>query len=72
MVFEAVSLAALAVVALVAAMRRSRSADAASLDSGYDVAYDPVADPGQAAKQRWRRAVERLPGNGEDADEDGE
>jgi hypothetical protein len=26
-----------------------------------DITYDPVADPGQAAKERWERAVRRLP-----------
>ena len=36
-------------------------------NSLYDITYDPYADPGQAAKDSWRKAVERLPG-GEDED----
>lgn len=27
-----------------------------------DITHDPFGDPGQAAKQRWRRAIRRLPG----------
>ncbi|WP_135821279.1 hypothetical protein [Halostella litorea] len=62
---------ALALAALVAAMWRSRNAgDVARLDTGYDIAYDPGSYPGQAAKERWRKAVERLPGSdGDDEDE---
>ncbi|WP_089882808.1 hypothetical protein [Halogeometricum limi] len=35
-----------------------------------DITYDPFADPGQAAKHRWKRAVCRLPGSDEDDDGD--
>lgn len=27
-----------------------------------DITYDPFADPGQAAKERWEKTVRRLPG----------
>jgi len=63
-----VALFALVVVGLVAAMWRSRRADGSYLRSGYDISYDPVGDPGLAAKQRWRKAVARLP-DGEDEEE---
>ncbi|WP_336035384.1 hypothetical protein [Halobacterium yunchengense] len=41
---------------------------AAKRNLPYDVTYDPTADPGQAAKQRWLQAVRRLPGR-DDEDE---
>lgn len=63
-----VALFALVVVGLAAAMWRSRSVEGSYLRSGYDISYDPVADPGLAAKERWRDAVRRLPGR-EDEDE---
>jgi hypothetical protein len=31
-----------------------------------DIAHDPFADPGQAARQRWERAVSRLPDDDQD------
>ena len=33
-----------------------------------DITYDPFADPGQAAKHRWEKAVRRLPGRDNDQD----
>lgn len=47
---------------------RERLHRAADRDLPYDITYDPTADPGQAAKQRWLKAVRRLPGRGDDAD----
>ncbi|MFD1685712.1 hypothetical protein [Halobellus litoreus] len=29
-------------------------------DLPYDITYDPSADPGQAAKQRWMKSIRRL------------
>jgi hypothetical protein len=63
------ALFALVVVGLVAAMWRSRRVDGSYLRSGYDISYDPVGDPGLAAKERWEQAVARLP-HGEDESED--
>jgi len=63
-----VALFVLVVLGLVAAMWRSRRVEASYLRSRYDIAYDPVADPGLAAKERWKKAVARLP-DGEDEDE---
>ena len=33
-----------------------------------DITYDPFADPGQAAKDRWKKAVRRLPGRDDERD----
>lgn len=30
-----------------------------------DITYDPFADPGQAARDRWEKAIQRLPGGDE-------
>ena len=59
---------ALVLLALVAAMWRARTVDV-TYSPGYDIAWNPSAFPGQAAKERWAKAVRRLP-RGED--EDGE
>jgi len=63
-----VVLFALVVVGLAAVMWRSRRVEGAYLRSGYDISYDPVGDPGLAAKERWEKAVRRLP-DGDDEDE---
>jgi len=63
-----VSVFVLVVVGLVAAMWHSRRVDASYLRSGYDISDDPIA-PGQAAKERWGKAVSRLPGR-DDGDEE--
>ena len=34
----------------------------------YDITYDPTADPGQAAKRQWLKAVRRLPGRDDGSD----
>jgi hypothetical protein len=33
-----------------------------------DITYDPFADPGQAAKDRWKKTVRRLPGGDDEQD----
>ncbi|WP_162224387.1 hypothetical protein [Halorussus amylolyticus] len=38
------------------------------LGTAEDITYDPFADPGQAAKDRWEKAVRRLPGGDDDRD----
>lgn len=43
--------------------------DGEHFGTAEDVAYDPIADPGQAAKDRWQKAVDRLPGRDGDGDE---
>lgn len=34
--------------------------DAAAKRRMYDITYDPFGDPGQAAKDSWRKAVRRV------------
>lgn len=54
-------------VAVAAALVFRTDEDAASgLPRGDDITVDPFGDPGQAAKERWARAVERLSDDGED------
>jgi len=64
-----VALFVLVVLGLVTAMWQRRRVEGSYLRSGYDISYDPVGDPGLAAKDRWQKAVQRLP-DGEDEDED--
>lgn len=42
--------------------------DGEHLGTADDVTYDPIADPGQAAKHRWQKAARRLPGDEDDED----
>jgi hypothetical protein len=58
-------------VAMAAAAWRRLHGDAgfAHFGSAADITYRPL-DPGQAAKDRWRKAVRRLPGRDEERDED--
>ena len=65
-----VALFALVLVGLVAALWRSRRVEGSYLRSGYDISYDPVGDPGQVAKDRWRKAVQRLPDGEDEGEED--
>ena len=46
---------------------RTHLDSAAERDLPYDITYDPYGGPGQAAKDTWAKAVERLAG---DDDED--
>ncbi|RDZ64317.1 hypothetical protein C5B90_12035 [Haloferax sp. Atlit-12N] len=48
---------------VVALWRRAAGRDGGSqLGTADDITYDPVAEPGQAARDRWEKAVRRLPG----------
>ncbi|ELK55389.1 hypothetical protein D320_04807 [Haloferax sp. BAB-2207] len=48
----------------VALWRRATGRDEGSrLGTAEDITHDPFADPGQAARDRWERAVRRLPGS---------
>ncbi|WP_336023037.1 hypothetical protein [Halobellus salinisoli] len=61
-VLLAVAFGSLAIATVVGLWRGERDADGGShLDTAEDITYDPFADPGQAAKDTWKKAVRRLP-----------
>lgn len=65
----AVLIAALALALAVGIWRLNRAdAEPTHLGTAEDITYDPIAAPGQAAKHRWRMAIDRLPG-GDDGDD---
>lgn len=39
-----------------------------SLGTAEDITYDPFADPGDMAKDRWKKAIRRLPGGDDEQD----
>ncbi|QLH76066.1 hypothetical protein HZS55_01540 [Halosimplex rubrum] len=47
--------------------RRTDSGCSPQARTAEDITYDPIADPGQAARHRWEKTVRRLPG-GDDED----
>ncbi|WP_335998847.1 hypothetical protein [Halorientalis halophila] len=53
---------AVLILAMAVGLWRARTGEdgATHLGSLEDVTYDPYADPGQAAKDRWEKAVRRL------------
>ncbi|WP_121821367.1 hypothetical protein [Halostella salina] len=64
----AVLILSILIAGVVGWRRRRAGKDAVHLGTDEDIAYDPIAYPGQAAKQRWERAVRRLPdGDDEEA-----
>jgi len=60
--------AALSVATAVGLWRTTTDGDTASPGTAEDITYDPFADPGQAARDRWERAVRRLPGGDDEGD----
>ena len=61
--------ASLVVVAVVGLWRTTTDGDGPNhLGTAEDITYDPFADPGQAAKDRWEKAVRRLPGGDDERD----
>ncbi|WP_276273000.1 hypothetical protein [Haloarcula litorea] len=54
--------------ALIGLWRRRAGRDGEHLGTDEDLAYDPIAYPGQAAKHSWAKAVRRLPGGGDEGD----
>jgi hypothetical protein len=56
----------LVLAGVVGAWRRRTGREDEHLGTAEDLAYDPSAYPGQAAKQRWLRAIRRLPGGDEE------
>ena len=65
----AVLFASLASVAAVGPWRTTTDGGGRSrLDTAEDLTDDPFADPGQAARERWERAILRLPGEDDERD----
>jgi hypothetical protein len=64
----ALLLALLVFAAVVGAWRRRTGREGEHLGTDEDIAYDPIAYPGQAAKQRWERSLRRLPGGDDEED----
>jgi hypothetical protein len=64
----AILIASLVLAGVVGAWRRRTGREDEHLGTANDIAYDPTAYPGQAAKQRWLRAVRRLPGGDDEED----
>ncbi|MFC4548695.1 MULTISPECIES: hypothetical protein [Halorussus] len=61
--------ALLVVVAVVGVWRTTTDGDGPNrVGTAEDITYDPFADPGQAAKDRWEKAVRRLPGGDDERD----
>ena len=63
-----VLLGALLVATAVGLWRARTDGDTTSPGTVEDITYDPFADPGQAARDRWERAVRRLPGGDDEGD----
>ncbi|MFA9418161.1 hypothetical protein [Natrinema sp. HArc-T2] len=60
---SAILLALLAVATVVSLWRRRTDKGGETYsETTEDITHDPFADPGQAAKDRWVKAIRRLPG----------
>jgi hypothetical protein len=59
-------LVGLTVAGCIGCWRRLADRDGDHLGTAEDLAYDPIAYPGQAAKHRWEKAIRRLPGRDDD------
>ena len=65
----AVLFALLVIITVVGLWRETTGkAGGTHLGTVEDITYDPVADPGQAAKDRWEKAARRLPGGDDERD----
>ncbi|MUV58872.1 hypothetical protein [Halogeometricum sp. CBA1124] len=65
----AVLFASLSAAAAVGLWRTVRDREGGErLGTADDITYDPFADPGQAARDRWEKAVRRLPGGDDERD----
>jgi hypothetical protein len=62
-----VSVFLLSFAAVVGLNRVARRWDGAAFEP-YDVRYDPLAYPGQAARRGWERAIRRLSGGDDEED----
>lgn len=64
----ALLLASLVCTAVVGLWRRRTGREGEHLGTAEDIAYDPIAYPGQAARYSWAKAVRRLPGGDDEED----
>ena len=48
--------------------RRKAKSDGKTYRTVDDITYDPFAHPGHMAKDRWEKAVRRLPGSDDERD----
>lgn len=48
--------------------RRRTDREGEHSGTAEDITHDPIADPGQAAKHRWKKAVCRLPDGNDEQD----
>jgi hypothetical protein len=64
----AVLFAVLLVAGAIGLWRRWTGREGEHLGTADDIAYDPIAYPGQAAKHNWAKAISRL--SSEDDEED--
>jgi hypothetical protein len=64
----ALLLASLMLAAVVGLWRRRTGREGEHLGTDADIASDPIAYPGQAAKHSWAKAVRRLPGGDDEED----
>ncbi|UPV74839.1 hypothetical protein M0R89_01920 [Halorussus limi] len=63
------SLFALLVAVTALGLRRTTDSDGRNgLGTAADITYDPFADPGQAARDRWEKSVRRLPDGDDERD----
>ncbi|QOS12675.1 uncharacterized protein HfgLR_12695 [Haloferax gibbonsii] len=59
--------AVVVLASVVALWRRAAGQDGSrQLGTAEDITHDPFADPGQAARDSWEKAVRRLPGSDDD------
>ena len=56
----------LVLTGIVGFWRRYSDREGEHLGTADDITYDPIADPGQAAKHGWVKAIRRLPGERDD------
>ena len=67
-VLLAILFASLVLAAAVGLWRKQTSRASETHFGTEDITYDPFADPGRVAKDRWEKAVRRLPGGNDEQD----
>jgi hypothetical protein len=62
------ALLALLLAATAVRLWRGSTDEGVTRPTAEDITYDPISDPGQAARERWQKAVRRLPDRDESED----